>query len=189
MTLSPRIVPTAKDCAVRKPLLCWQRKLDRSSTPMLLRFCPYHGQPGAGKNDDCVCGGIPMTRFRRGEIMNRIWSVATMMSLLVCVACSRNTSPILSPQLAGLWSTDDPRYQQRFVELSPAFVIIITGPGDPISVQLIDKVRSEPQAESTAFTVFSTDYSQNEQYQILLHFSPANGGELRFGNERLVWKR
>jgi hypothetical protein len=130
-----------------------------------------------------------VTRFTQGGMMNRIRAAATIMVLLVGVACNHNTSSMLSPQLTGLWTTDDPRYQERFVELSPAFFILITGPHDPISVQWIDKVRSELQAEGTAFTIFSTDNSQNVHYETLIHFNPANGGELRFGNERPVWKR
>ena len=121
--------------------------------------------------------------------MNRICQMAAVAALLVCVDCGHNTSSMLSPQLAGIWTTDDPRYQEKFVELSPAFVIIVTGPRDPISIQWIDKVRSESQAESTAFTIFSSNYPLNEHHQTVLHFSPANGGELRFGNERPVWKR
>ena len=67
---------------------------------------------------------------------------------------------MLTPQLAGVWTTDDPQYQERFVELSPTFVIIVTGPRDPISIEWIDKVQSESQAENIAFTIFSSDYPQ-----------------------------
>jgi hypothetical protein len=49
---------------------------------------------------------------------------------------------MLSHELDGVWITDDPCYQGRSMELSPKFVILITGSDEPASVQWIDKVRA-----------------------------------------------
>jgi hypothetical protein len=89
----------------------------------------------------------------------------------------------------GLWTTDDPRFEGRFMELSPSFVIIVTGHDDPASVQFVDKVELQAPTDFSAFTVYSTDYSEGTHYQMRLQFSSANGGELRFQNGGQVWKR
>ncbi|HST08779.1 MAG TPA: hypothetical protein VLL05_00260 [Terriglobales bacterium] len=110
------------------------------------------------------------------------------LALLLCVGCNSNVMLTLPGTLEGVWTTDDPRFQDRSLELSSSFVIIITGHDDPASVQFVDKVESEPAAEGTSMTVYSTDYLEGAHYQMRLLFSPANGGELRIQNEGRVWK-
>lgn len=91
--------------------------------------------------------------------------------------------------MEGVWTTDDPRFQGRFMELSPSFVIIVTGPDDPVSVQFIDKAETQAPGDLSSLTVYSTDYSEGVRHQMRLQFSSASGGELRFQNQGLVWRR
>lgn len=121
-----------------------------------------------------------MTAFRMTVII---------LTLLVCAGCSHNNSRMLPREFEGVWTTNDPRYQDRFLELSPAFVIIVTGRYDTPSVQWIDKVETQPQGSDTALTVYSTDLSEGSHYEMALQFSPANGGEIRFKNQTQVWRR
>ena len=109
--------------------------------------------------------------------------------LLATFACDKNTFRQLPPQLNGTWTTDDPRYHDRFFELSPAFVIVVTGPGDQPSVQSVDKVKTDLSDSDTTFTVDSFDRSQKTAYQMVFRFSQANGGEIRFRNQKAVWRR
>lgn len=114
-------------------------------------------------------------------------TVVTLM-LLACVGCSRNNSRMLPRELEGVWTTDDPRYGDRLLELSQAFVIIVAGHDTP-SVQMIDKVETQPKGTDTALTIYSTDYPEETHYEMALQFSPANGGEMRFKNQTQVWRR
>ena len=120
--------------------------------------------------------------------MTRIRIAIIVAALLACAGCSRNTQSMLPRQLTGFWTTDSPRYQGRFLELYQTFVIIGTGPGEPPSVQMIDKVKTEPKGNGTVLTIYSTDPS-GAHYELGLQFSPANGGELRLRNQNHVWKR
>lgn len=120
--------------------------------------------------------------------MARIRIAIIVTALLACAGCSRNTQSMLPRQLTGLWTTDSPRYQGRFLELYQTFVIIGTGPGQPVSVQMIDKVKTESMGDGTVLTIYSTDLN-GTQYELGLQFSPANGGELRLRNQSHVWKR
>ena len=115
--------------------------------------------------------------------------IAAVLSIFCCVGCNSTASLTLPRELEGVWTTDDPRFQGRFMELSPSFVIIVTGHDDPASVQFVDKVESVAPGDLSSLTVYSTDYSEGAHYQMKLQYSPANGGEIHFQNQSLVWKR
>jgi len=121
--------------------------------------------------------------------MTTLRTTVIILMALVCAGCNRNDSRMLPRQLEGTWTTDDPRYQDRFMDLSQAFVIIGTSRYDAPSVQLIDKVEVEARGSDTVLTVYSTDHSQSAHYQMAIQFSPANGGEIRFKNQTQVWRR
>ena len=76
--------------------------------------------------------------------------------LLLCVGCNSNTAITLPRTLEGVWTTDDPRFQGRYLELSSSLVIIVTGHDDPVSVQFVDKVESQPIGDESSLTVYST---------------------------------
>lgn len=130
-----------------------------------------------------------MKRLRKGWIALTALLATALISFGVSVRSHGHRSLTLPPELAGVWTNDDPRYRDRFLELWPTFVVIVTGTDNPPSVQWIDKVESRPQADGTEFNVYSTDYSQGAEYQMVLRFSPSNGGQLRCGNEPRIWKR
>lgn len=130
-----------------------------------------------------------MKRFERRRAMLALGVVATVLTFLVCAGCDYTNSKLLPKELEGVWTTDDARYRDRFLELSQAFVIVVTGPEDRPSVQLVDKVETQTTGTDTALTVYSTDYSQGLHHQMALTFSPANGGEIRFKNQTQVWRR
>jgi hypothetical protein len=114
---------------------------------------------------------------------------AVLLTLTLCVGCNSKVLLTLPREMEGVWTTDDPRFQGRFMELSPSFVIIVTGHDDPASVQFVDKVETSSPGDFSSLTIYSTDYSEGAHYQMKLQFSPANGGELRFQNQGLLWKR
>ncbi len=113
-----------------------------------------------------------------------------MILLVTSLGCAHYAHQGLLPRdVVGAWTTDDPRYSERAMELSRAFVIIVTGRHDPATVQMIDRVESEPKGSGTLFTIYSTDYSDGNHFEMKLEFNPANGGEIRFKNQSAVWKR
>lgn len=115
--------------------------------------------------------------------------MAIMLLILApCLACHQNSSLMLPHELQGEWTTDDPRYAGRLLDLSPSFVILVRGHADS-SVQWVDRVKSEQNDSDTTLTIYSTDRSIGEQYEMTLFFRPANGGEIRFRNQTGVWRR
>lgn len=118
--------------------------------------------------------------------------VATALAFLgmvILAGCDHQRSSMLPRQLEGVWTTDDPRYKDRFLELSQAFVIIVTGREDAPSVQLIDHVETTQQGSELHLTVYSIDHRSGEEYTMNLGFKPQNGGELKFSNQSQIWRR
>jgi hypothetical protein len=110
--------------------------------------------------------------------------------LLGSLGCTQHAHQGLLPKdVVGAWTTNDARYRDRLMELSRAFVIIVTDRHDPASVQMIDRVESEPAGTETRYTIYSTDYSQGTHFQMTIQYSAANGGEIRFRNQPAVWTR
>lgn len=131
-----------------------------------------------------------MRRLRTISLVHAVYRGTILFVLLASIGCSDHMRQYLLPRdVVGAWTTDDPRYQERVMELSRAFVIIITGRHDPASVQMIDRVESEVKGSDTLYTIYSTDYSQGTHYEMKIQFNPANGGEIRFRNQGTVWKR
>jgi len=121
--------------------------------------------------------------------MRAVGMMLVLVQILLSAGCDRHRSILLPRQLEGVWTTEDPRYKDRFLELSQAFVIIVAGRDEPFSVQLVDRVETSQQGSQMLLTVYSTDHSTGEQYTMNLRFNPENGGELHFSNQPQVWKR
>lgn len=115
--------------------------------------------------------------------------VTLLLGMSVLAGCDRNVSNMLPHDVEGTWATDDPRYRDRFFELSPTFLIIVAGPDTPANVRWIDKVKIQATGSETSYVVYSTDCSDDTQNQMALIFNPANGGEIRFRNQSEVWRR
>jgi hypothetical protein len=112
-----------------------------------------------------------------------------LLLLLACTACNRENPMILPSKLDGFWTTDDPRDQDRFLELNGTYLVVgVSRRGIP-NVQFVDKFKTVYADQDTTYTIFSTDL-QGMSYQISLQFNPANGGEIRLKNQLgTVWKR
>lgn len=119
----------------------------------------------------------------------RFGAVMLALALLAYPWYAGNMTHMLSHELDGVWVTDDPRYQGRSMELSPTFVILVTGPEEPASVQWVDRVQSEPTAEGFRLTVYATEFTDGNSTRMSLQFSRANGGEIRFANDGRLWRR
>ena len=108
--------------------------------------------------------------------------------LLLSMACNRENPRLLPDKLVGFWTTDALHYEDRFLELDKAYVIIGTGAHEVPIVQAISKVQGDENGSEAAYAIYSTD-QQGNAYQMMVLFNPANGGEIRFKNQPGMWKR
>ncbi len=112
-----------------------------------------------------------------------------VLTTLPIAGCSRPNPRLLPKEIEGVWSTDDPRYADRFLELSQAFVIVVTGRRDAPRVEWVDKVQTSPSTSGMTYRISSTDRSGENGEEMTIFFSAANGGEIRFLNQKAVWRR
>jgi hypothetical protein len=119
-------------------------------------------------------------------MLRRLFSMLAL--LLASLGCNRGDVKGLPSQLAGYWTTNDARYHGRFVELNRAFVIIGAGEKGSPSVQIIDRIDSQPSPDGTSYTIYSTTQDGMHD-QLTIEFSPNHGGEIRLQHEGAVWKR
>jgi hypothetical protein len=130
-----------------------------------------------------------MKQRRLNRVARTLRIVTVLLGVSLLAGCDRNVRNMLPHDVEGTWTTDDPRYGGRFFELSPTFLIVVAGRDVPASVQWIDKVKVQGMGAETSYMVYSTDYADDSQNQMVLVFSPANGGEIRFRNRAEVWHR
>ena len=109
--------------------------------------------------------------------------------LMALAGCNGNMHSMLPGEVTGEWTSDDPRYQGRFLELSPTFVITGTGPGQAPRVEWIDKVEVIATGNDTQFKVYTTELSLGTHDEMNFFFNSANGGQIRFRNQPRVWNR
>jgi hypothetical protein len=119
-------------------------------------------------------------------MLRRLLSIVVLLS--ASVGCNRSDVKGLPSDVVGYWTTNDARYHGRFLELNRAFVIIGAGKKGSPSVQIIDRIESQPLPDGTSYTIYSTT-QEGMHDQLTIEFRPANGGEIRFQHEGAVWKR
>jgi hypothetical protein len=116
-------------------------------------------------------------------------SVILLFSLVATLGCQHSNVSLLPKDLVGYWTTDEPQYADRFVELYRAYVIVGTGSKEVPQVQAVDSVEAKPDGDGTVYTISSSDLS-GASYKMTLLYTPKRGGELRFRHmESMVWKR
>ncbi len=129
-----------------------------------------------------------MSRFLR----HRRHGVATPILLLLTLfllACNRQKAPTTLPvQMAGEWRTDEARYHGRFIRLETSRVTFGLGSEAPDKTETVEDVVTPKESPMDYNVRLKTDDGSPDM--IMLQFTPANGGELRFKNQpRIVWKR
>jgi hypothetical protein len=108
---------------------------------------------------------------------------------IACMASGCNNSRILPNTLVGFWTTENPRYPDRFIELDNVYLFIGLGPRQVPKLQVVDKFKAVQAGNETTYTIYSKDM-QGVGDQMTFKFSPANGGEIVFNNQRgVVWRR
>lgn len=118
-----------------------------------------------------------------------VWPKTALSSLLLLsmiLACS-SVQETLPAELLGTWTTQDPSYEDRFMQIFKDRIYFGTGQDDP-SPNAIIAVSTEYQDDLAICTI---DYQEpdGDEYRLLLryHFSE---DELQLANRsRVIWKK
>jgi hypothetical protein len=113
--------------------------------------------------------------------------IATLMA--VCSGCNRGDGANTLPrELQGAWVTDDSQYAERLIHFWTSEFVVLTGIESQATVQFVEKVDRQQNGNGFVLTIYSKNRAGTHD-QMGVVYSPASGGELRFRNQKQVWRR
>jgi hypothetical protein len=113
--------------------------------------------------------------------------------ILVCMAAATvaffpgcqqdNTIP---PQLIGMWTADDPKYEGRYMKFTDNFLIFGIGDGREVS-HYVEKIEAEQAGEGTSYSFHYRD-SEGEKWTLNFIYDPGSGGTIKMRNRDEIWR-
>ena len=122
--------------------------------------------------------------------MKKIWIVILfiLLGVTTIVWVQRDDSVEIPEKLFGRWTTTDPRYVDRFFDLSESSVVFGVGDGD-IAVYTTDSIQGVLEDGRTMFNVIFID-DEGVEYSQSLYFSKSDDNLLLFKNQNGVgWRK
>lgn len=113
-----------------------------------------------------------------------IWVFLTAVSVSFFFGCQRdNTVPA---HLVGVWKTDDPKYEDRYLKFTDNFLIFGIGRGEEVS-NYIEKIEAEQGGEGISYNFLYRD-SEGGKWTLRLIYDPGSGGTIRLQNRDEIWR-
>jgi hypothetical protein len=109
--------------------------------------------------------------------------VCAALALAGALACAREGVP---PDLIGRWSTDDPRYAERTLDIGTERVLFGVGPGTALTYRVQGVERQVDAATGTLYRVF---YDAPGEPERALQVRLPTPGRLRIENHSELWTR
>ena len=110
------------------------------------------------------------------------------LAVACALAACRPREITIPDGLIGVWTTEAPRYQDRFFDLRPEKVIFGTGNGNSNSNPIV----AIETAEEDGHLRYNIDYwgSEGQEYTFSFYYDPANGGVITLKNQRNIdWRK
>jgi hypothetical protein len=105
------------------------------------------------------------------------------LALAAALGCAREAVPT---ELIGRWTSDDPRYAERALEIGVEHVAFGVGPGTRMSYRLRGIERETDAATGTLYRVF---YDAPGEPERALQLRLPTPGRLRIENHNELWTR
>ncbi len=118
--------------------------------------------------------------------MKHKWIIISVVSLIIVsiFIFHPKQDEDLSESLIGRWTTSEPRYKDRFFELSKETFTYGLGE-DKIDVHVISSIEKGVQDNNTLYTINYHNLDGLE-YTRSFYYFPANGGVITFKNQKDV---
>ena len=112
-----------------------------------------------------------------------IWSLLMLSMLLACGTVQET----LPAELLGTWTTEDPSYEGRFMQIFKDQISFGTGEGQPIPNEII-AVSTEYEDDSAICTI---DYQEpgGDEYRLLLRYRFSEDDVRLANRSRVTWTR
>ena len=132
-----------------------------------------------------------MIRLAAHNERRRAWRSTLLLSLpllLWLTGCDQG-SETLPQQTAGVWRTNEPKYEGRFMKLDGDRITFGMGGTAPDKTEMVERVNMTPRDNPTDLTV-KLKAPDGTPDSIVLQYSENYGGELRLKSQpKIVWSR
>jgi hypothetical protein len=122
--------------------------------------------------------------------MKHKWIVISVFILIIVtiLICYLKEDESIPDSMIGRWTTSEPRYTDRFFELSKTTVTYGLG-GDKKDVCVISSIEKSVQDNNTLYTINYHNTDGIEFTRSFYHY-PGNGGVIKFKNQKgIKWTK
>lgn len=112
-------------------------------------------------------------------------ALALLTAMLGCTPGHEKTVP---QDLLGVWTTSEPKYADRFFELTKDAIIFGTG-GDNFEVYSVESVERTRDEEGLVYNIRYLNHV-GQPYAFSIYYDPSNRGVIRFKHQKhFAWTR
>jgi len=127
-----------------------------------------------------------VTLQKSGRKMKLKWIVIVVLFLIgasIFVSCTKKSTDI-PEDLIGKWTTSEPRYHDRFFEITKETFVYGLG-GDKEDVYLISNLKKDLEVDNILYTI---DYKSEDGHQFTrsFYYVPCNEGIIRLKHEEHI---
>jgi hypothetical protein len=110
-------------------------------------------------------------------------------TLLLSQPAEESSEGTLPPQVTGVWTTSDPRYRDRYFEITAGYLVFKNGDrADDQTSHPIASVRTEERADTTVATISYLE--ADATYELSLKYIPRPRPAIILSNQpEMVWRR
>jgi hypothetical protein len=100
-------------------------------------------------------------------------------------SCSENSAP--PDYIQGKWTTDDPKYNDRYIVITERLLTIGLGNGTE-SVNTITGVTSRESDVRTEYRISYRD-NEGEEWTLTLYYAATDHGTMQIKNSNSLWRK
>ena len=120
--------------------------------------------------------------------MKLIWIIIGIVIFVALLVFFPKKPTPLPDELVGVWTTSQPKYADRYLDLTKATIIFGTGK-ESIDTNFISNVEKTPHDETILYTVYFHRVGGPED-KVSFYYDAGNGAIIRFKNQKHIeWKK
>jgi len=124
------------------------------------------------------------------EKMKLKWIVIAVLTLIgasIFVSCTEKKTNVPEP-LIGKWTTSEPRYHDRFIEITKETLVYGLG-GDKEDVYPISSITKDLRDDNILYTI-NFESKDGHKFTRSFYYAPFDGGRIRLKHEENVaWRK
>ena len=124
----------------------------------------------------------------RTTLMNRAVLVIAVVLAAASLGCRSERTTTVPNELVGVWKTSEPRYADRFLELTTTSIVFGAGEG-AADIRPISGVQKVREQGGLLYTVLYAN-AEGREATFSFYYDPAPPGTIRLKNQRsFEWTR